>query len=149
MIDFWSKYECLYNTKSPDYSKRDKRDIALNKLVKEFQDFDKPPTSSQVQQKITRLRCYYSAENSKIERSKTSGGDTDSVYVPVWKFFESLQFLRNNLVIRITKSTHGYNSDNYLAYTLKNSPFLKSQREEKLDECRNSNGYSKPSIGKN
>ena len=106
--------------------------------MEEFQDFDKPPSSSQVQQKITRLRCYYTAgagcsKNNKVERSKTSGGDTDSVYPATWKFFESLEFLKDNLIIRTTKNTHG---DDSSAYTVNNPPSLKSQRELKQEESR-------------
>lgn len=123
LIHFWSKYECLYNIKSPDFLKKYKRGIALNKLAAEFQHFDKPPTPSQVQKKITRLRCYYTAESKKIERSKING--CDPVYVPEWKFFESLQFIRDNFVIRTM-----YNGDipnNYLIYTVNNPSSLKTQ----------------------
>lgn len=113
-----------------------KRSIALNKVVEEFQDLTNPPSSSQVQQKLTRLRCYYTAENNKVERSKKSGGDTDSVYVPGWKFFESLQFLRDFLVIRTTKSTHEASSNDSSAYTMSTLPFLKFRKElnKKEDE---------------
>ena len=57
-----------------------------------------------MQLKITRLRHYYGGENNKVEKSKTSGGNLDSVYVPAWTFFDSLEFIKDNLVARPTKS---------------------------------------------
>ena len=106
LINLWSRHECLYNLKSPDFLKKGKRSIAIGKLVHEFQDTENPPTPTQVQQKLTRLRCYYTAENSKIERSKTScGGDAESLYTPSWKFFNSLHFLRNDLFVLSAKNS--------------------------------------------
>ena len=55
-----------------------------------------------MQLKVTRLRHYYGGENNKVEKSKTSGGNLDSVYVPTWTFFDSLEFMKDNLVARPT-----------------------------------------------
>ena len=87
LINLWSQHECLYNSKSPDFSKKDKRSIALEKIVQGLKDLEKPPTQTEIQQKLTRLRCYYTAENNKVEKSKVSGTDRDSVYEPTWIFF--------------------------------------------------------------
>ena len=51
-----------------------------------------------MQLKVTRLRNYYGGEKNKAEKSKTSGGNLDSVYVPTWTFFDSLEFMKDNLV---------------------------------------------------
>ena len=104
LIDLWENHECLHNTKSSAYLNKDKWSHAIDKFVQAFQDKEKPPTKSQVQLKITRWRNYYGGENNKVENSKTSGGDLDSVYIPTWKFFDSLEFLKDKLVARPTKS---------------------------------------------
>ena len=62
-----------------------------------------PPTKIDVQLKITRLRNYYGGENNKVEISKISVGDLDSVYIPTWKFSDNLEFLKDNLAARPTK----------------------------------------------
>ena len=87
LIDLWANHECLYNTKTSAYLNKDKESHAFDKIVQTFQDTEKPPTKSQVQLKITRFRNCYGGENSKVEKSKTSGCDLDPVYVPTWTFF--------------------------------------------------------------
>ena len=83
---------------------KDKRNQALNKIADGFSGVGNPPTPAMIQLKITRLRNYYGGENNKVEKSKTSGGDLESVYVPTWKFFDRLNFLKDNLVVRATKT---------------------------------------------
>ena len=107
---------------------KDNRSRALENICKAFHDVEKPPTKAQVQLKITRLRSYYNAENNKIEKSKTSGGDLESVHVPTWKFFNVLEFLKDNLLVRPTISnldliddsepSQLYNTDNPLSAKL-------------------------------
>ena len=90
-------HECLCNTKSSTYLNKGKRSLALDQIVQAFQDTEKPLTKSQVQLKITRLRNSYGVENNKAEKSKTSGDDLDFVYAPTWKYFDSLELLKDNL----------------------------------------------------
>ena len=146
LIHLWSTHECLYNTKSPEFLKRHKRSVAINDLVQEFQGVGKPPSPFQVQLKLTRLRCYYTAENNKVEKSrKESGGN--SIYVPGWKFFESLHFLRDCVVFRSIKSEKGETnstdktSDPPPACELyNNSPSLQPHREiPKPNQAANNN----------
>ena len=104
LIDLWANHECLNNTKSSAYLNKDNWSHALDRIVQAFHNTEKPPTKDQVQLNFTRFRNYYGGKNNKVEKSKTSGGDLDSVYVPRWKFFDSLQFLKHNLVACTTKS---------------------------------------------
>ena len=96
LIDLWANHECLYNIRSSAYLNKHKRSHALDKIVQAFRDTEKPPTRSQVQLKITRLRNYYGGENNKVEKSKTIGGDLDSVYVPKWEIFVSNSSIYNS-----------------------------------------------------
>ena len=83
-----------------------------------------------MQLKITRLRNYYGGENNKVEKSKTSGGDIDSV--PTWEFFDSFEFLKDNLVARPTNSNlEDDNSSlcNPSIYNSDNPPSAKSVRK--------------------
>ena len=104
LIDLWANNECLNNTKSSAYLNKYNWSHALDKIVQAFHNTEKPPTKGQVQLNFTRFRNYYGGKNNKVEKSKTSGGDLDSVNVPRWKFFDSPQFLKHNLVARPTKS---------------------------------------------
>jgi len=67
-----------------------------------------------------------------MEKSKTSGGSFESVYTPTWKFFSALEFLRDNLVARPTKSNFDCRSaahnDNSV-YNVDNPPSDKSMRK--------------------
>ena len=134
LIDLWSNHECLFNTKSPNYANKDRRNLALDKIVQDLSDFENPPTRSQIQLKITRLRNYYGGENNKVEKSKTSGGSLESVYSPSWKFFDALEFLRDNLVARPSKSNLDRNNDtapnnDNSVYNVNNPPSTKSMRK--------------------
>ena len=125
LINLWANHECLYNTKSSAYLNKDKRSHALDKIVQASQDTEKPPTS-QVQLKIAWLRNYYGGENNKVEKSKTIGGDLDSVYVP------SLEFLKDNLVAYPTKSNLEDNDSllsNSSIYNCDSPPSAKSVRK--------------------
>ena len=106
----------------------------MEKIVQGLKDLEKPPTQTEIQQKLTRLRCYYTAENNKVEKSKVSGTDRDSVYEPTWIFFDSLEFLRDNLVIRSTKSNLEADKNEEPAstvYNVSNPPSSKSVRKMK------------------
>ena len=120
----------MHKTKSSAYLNKDKRSHALDKIVQAFQDTGKLSAKSQMQLKITRLRNYYGGENNKVEKSKTSGGDIDSV--PTWEFFDSLEFLKDNLVARPTNSNlEDDNSSlcNPSIYNSDNPPSAKSVRK--------------------
>lgn len=130
LIELWSNHECLYNTKSPDYMIKDKRSQALNKIAEGFSGVDNPPTPAMIQLKITRLRNYYGGENNKVEKSKTSGGDLESVYVPTWKFFARLDFLKDNLLVRPTKTNLNLpNESSQSLYYTSNPPSAKSLKK--------------------
>ena len=104
LIDLWANHECFYNAKSSECLNKDKQSHALDKIVQAFQDTVKPPTKRQMQLKITRLRNYYGGKNNKVKKYKANGGYLDSVYVPMWKFFDSLEFLKDSIVARPTKN---------------------------------------------
>ena len=93
----------MYNTKSSAYVNKNKQNHALDKIVQAFQDTEKPPSKSRVQLKITRLRNYYRGENNKVEKSKTSGSNLDTVMFSRG-IFDSLEFLKDNFVARPAKS---------------------------------------------
>ena len=62
-------------------------------------------TVKQMTDKIYSLRNYYSAKRRKEEAtSKTSGSGRDDLYTSTWLFFQTLLFLRNNLIPRVTET---------------------------------------------
>ena len=50
------------------------------------------------------LRTYYNVQKRKVESSENSGTGTDTVHKPKWQFFETLEFLRDNVTPRRTYS---------------------------------------------
>lgn len=105
LISFWKEEESLCNSKSDTYSDRDARNKAIERIVKSLLENGVDVTSSQVQEKITSLRSYYSGQKGKERSSKASG--TDEVFISSWIFMKDLAFLEDNYIPRKTISNIG------------------------------------------
>ena len=57
-----------------------------------------------MQLEITRPQSYCGGKNNKVEMPKKISGGLDFVYVPTWKSFDSLEFLKDNLEAHPTKT---------------------------------------------
>lgn len=79
-IQEFSCYECLWNTKSPTYKNKQRRETSFQKIVEAMNipGFGIP----EVKNKMRNLRSTYYQEKRKIENSKKSGSGSDDVYVP-------------------------------------------------------------------
>lgn len=102
----------------------------MEKVIEDLKKESINVNSKQVQEKLNKLRNYYGAERRKEESSKVSGSGTNSVYTSSWRFYESLHFLRDNLIPRSTTSNIDENEDREDgAYTTNNPPSAKSARK--------------------
>ena len=60
-----------------------------------------------IKAKIRNLRTQYGKELGKVRASVASGAGTNRVYEPIWRFYDSLHFLRDSITPVKTKPTSG------------------------------------------
>ncbi|XP_056641549.1 uncharacterized protein LOC130448286 [Diorhabda sublineata] len=94
-IELYRNSTCLWQTKSKDYSDRNKKDLAYAELVKKYQEIDPKADRSTVVKKINSFRTVYKREQNKINNSLKSGAGSDEVYKPNLWYFEHLHFLND------------------------------------------------------
>ncbi|CAJ0924845.1 unnamed protein product [Ranitomeya imitator] len=102
LIDMYRSLPCLWKIKSADYSNRNMKRAAYEKLVALHKEHH--PTESVdetiVRKKIQALRTVYKKELNKVEKSKKSGAGADDVYVPKLWYFDLLAFTRDQEIPR-------------------------------------------------
>lgn len=123
LISFWEAEELLYNVNHPDYHNKDKRKDAVERISARLCEygFNPAPSGNAITEKINSLRIYYVAQKNKLEHSRMSGtSDPDSFKVK-WKYFESLQFLNDNVTPRYNHYNlkRRHNETEYIDYTTK------------------------------
>ncbi|XP_077119037.1 uncharacterized protein LOC143775084 [Ranitomeya variabilis] len=102
LIDMYRSLPCLWKIKSADYSNRNMKRAAYEKLVALHKEH-KPTESVDetiVRKKIQALRTVYKKELNKVEKSKKSGAGADDVYVPKLWYFDLLAFTRDQEIPR-------------------------------------------------
>ena len=104
LIRFWSAKDLLCICRHMNYHDRGRKAMAINDIRELLEEEGINATNKQIQEKMTNLRNYFSAERRKIEVSKKSGAATDTVYASQWKFFLPLEFLQDNFIPRRTAS---------------------------------------------
>ena len=62
LIELWSKYECLFNSKHQLYMSKNARAKAIDKIIETLKKVNIEATTIQVQEKLSKLRNYYGAE---------------------------------------------------------------------------------------
>lgn len=125
LISFWESEELLYNVNHPDYHNKDKRKDAVERISVRLGEygFNPSPSGNAITEKINSLRIYYVAQKNKLEHSRMSGASEVDSFKVKWKYFESLQFLNDNVTPRYNhynlKRRHGPNEAEYIDYTTK------------------------------
>ena len=80
----------LWNSASPSYSNKYKRNEALAKLLVIYKEIKRDAKVADVRKKINTLRSNCRRELNRIKASKRSGSGTDEVYKPSsWCFTHS------------------------------------------------------------
>ena len=102
LITAWSQEHVLYDSSHAEYHVKEKRRLAVERILAEFITHGDPPFPcyDDVLKKINNLRCYFVAEKNKIEHSKSSGKGTADVYKTKWQYYETLSFLSDNVTPR-------------------------------------------------
>lgn len=107
LINMWKDEECLFNAKCEAFSDRDERNKAVDRISKKLEELGILATNSQILEKMTSLRSYYSGQRGKERSSQASGSGSAEVFVSSWKFMKDLLFLEDNYVPRKTVSNIG------------------------------------------
>ncbi|PSN42036.1 hypothetical protein C0J52_12277 [Blattella germanica] len=108
LTDFISHYEsfpCLWRVKSKEYSDRDKKGEAYERLVEKFKEIDVNASRETVVKKINSLRSVYRKELAKVNKSIRSGAGEDEIYKPSLWYFDLLHFLNDQETPRPSRNT--------------------------------------------
>ena len=103
----------LYNVKNEYYYDKGKRGLALDRIQENmsFSEFSPLPTKENILEKMNGLRTYYNAQRRKVAITMGSGTSTDSVHKVKWQFYDSLDFLRDQVTPRRTLCNINENVD--------------------------------------
>ena len=85
----------LWNSASPSYSNKYKRNEPLAKLLVIYKEIKRDAKVADVRKKINTLRSNCRRELNRIKAYKRSGSATDEVYKPSSWVFYALKFLHN------------------------------------------------------
>jgi len=139
LIEIWSTFENLYNTKSNKYFNRDIRQKSLETIKNQLEAQNIYANQKQIGDKLTNLKNYYGSQKRIADASITSGAETVQSN---WKFFSALNFLRNSYTPR-TRTAR--NSDELYKTTNPTSSCLPSKMEkpqiDSADTCIAVAGY--------
>ncbi|XP_065368837.1 uncharacterized protein LOC135961267 [Calliphora vicina] len=96
-IELYRSHEILWNMNLSSYRRNDLKMKAYESIAAETNI-----PVEEVKKKIKSLRTAYSAEKSKVENSKKSGSDTDSLYITTLFWYNEMTFLDASLIRRKT-----------------------------------------------
>lgn len=108
LTDFISLYEsfpCIWRVKSKEYSDRDKKGEAYERLVEKFKEIDVNASRETVVKKVNSLRSVYRKELAKVNKSIRSGAGEDEIYKPSLWYFDLLHFLNDQETPRPSRNT--------------------------------------------
>eukprot|EP00794_Sanderia_malayensis_P016261 gene16261-17905_t len=139
LITEWQQHTVLFDVSHPEYHLKDKRRIAIEKVIGQLEErgVDPVPSWEETNRKMNSLRGYFVAERNKVHQSKASGAGTNDAYKVRWQFYESLQFLADNINPRRTESNvasqgqvdRGTENRTEYAYPVQNTPSSKSTKK--------------------
>ncbi|XP_062401063.1 uncharacterized protein LOC134092274 [Sardina pilchardus] len=95
LISFYSEHEYLWNPRAKQYKNRDVKNNAYKELCQQLTDEQQVINEEDVKKKFKNLRTVFTREHSSVLKSNKSGAGADDVYVPKWKYYQVLSFLRD------------------------------------------------------
>ncbi|KAL2102136.1 hypothetical protein ACEWY4_001304 [Coilia grayii] len=96
LITFYMEHQCLWNVKAKSYKNRDQRKKALEELCQQLTNEHQIVNEQDVKKKFKNLRTVFAREHSAVVDSSRSGSGATEVYLPKWKYYTSLLFLRDS-----------------------------------------------------
>ncbi|XP_063775193.1 lysophospholipase-like protein 1 isoform X1 [Pseudophryne corroboree] len=91
-IDAYRSFPCLWNVKYSDYSNKQKRSKAYEKLVGLCKSVCPTANIQFVKHKIANLRTVFKKEFNKVQVSKKSAACVQDIYVPRLWYYDLLKF---------------------------------------------------------
>lgn len=91
-IEMYRSLPCLWRVKSPDYSNRQKKAEAYDKLLSLCKSVCPTTTLELVKNKIANIRTVFKKELKKVEASINAGASHDEIYIPRLWYFDLLKF---------------------------------------------------------
>ncbi|CAH1802779.1 unnamed protein product, partial [Owenia fusiformis] len=105
LIEYYKMSPSLWDVKASSYHDRDARDAALSSIMASIKDENgKSVTIDAIKHTWNNLKRQYRKEKEKVGKSYKSGSGTADIYKPTWTFYESLSFLKDQGVMRQSKS---------------------------------------------
>lgn len=91
-IEIYKCHPCLWKIKSREYTNRNLKNAAYDKLVEFCKNFNPDANRDYVVKKIQNFRGSFRKEMKKMEDSKRSGAGADEIYAPTLWYFDLLLF---------------------------------------------------------
>ncbi|PIO26060.1 hypothetical protein AB205_0049430 [Aquarana catesbeiana] len=104
-IDKYRELPCLWQVQCRDYSNKQKRKAALDKLLELVKPVYPTADINYLKDKIGSLRSTYNRERKKVQDSQRSGAAADDVYAPRLWYYDRLRFLSDQTEPRPSVST--------------------------------------------
>lgn len=96
-IKLYKSHAILWDMNLPSYRRNDIKIKAYESISTEM-----CMSVEDVKKKIKSLRTAYSAERTKVEKSKKSGRGADFIYTPTLFWYNEMAFLSSSLIRRTT-----------------------------------------------
>lgn len=91
-MEIYKSYPCLWKIKSRDYTNRNLKNAAYDKLVEFSKTINPEANRDYVVKKIQSFRGSFRKEMKKMEESKRSGAGSEEIYTPTLWYFDLLLF---------------------------------------------------------
>ena len=95
LIELWSQYASLFNTKHKNYFNRDARQKYLKNTKLKLKEKNIIATENQISEKLINFKNYYGGQKRLIDSRKANSTGFPQIYQSNLKFFSSLTFLQN------------------------------------------------------
>ncbi|XP_018577741.1 uncharacterized protein LOC108916036 [Anoplophora glabripennis] len=125
MTDFIEVYKslpCLWQIKSKEYSDRNKKNAAYQKLIEKLKEAKADANRDFVIKKINSLRSSYRKEKKKVSESLKSGAGTEDVYTPTLWYYDLFKFLDHQETPRRPVTNFEDSQDENDIESVQNSP---------------------------
>ncbi|XP_073846308.1 uncharacterized protein [Musca autumnalis] len=132
MISMYRDRECLWNTKSELYRRKDLKERAFKEIGREFN-----MTVTDVKKKLKSLRATYLLEKKKVEESIKAGCDAGDMYEPMLHWYSEMSFIDDHILTRKPK-------DNYSSADMQETIYFEDLEHKSLYDSEDSFPQSTP-----
>lgn len=105
LIDLYRSLPALWKVKAKEYSDRNKKAIAYERLLVKYREWYKDGKKDELKKKINSFRTNFRKELKKVNDSQKSGAGTEDIYEPSQWCYEALMFLSDQETPAPSQST--------------------------------------------